>query len=232
MLSWQERTCSTWWVVSWPSHKRQFARIPIRLWINSAYWSQTLGMGLWPQSHSQEAWGDTTWAYGQDPSDGISCTHWRWIRYSNWIWKQWCFTRAINDNEIEPRCRLLAAPLTSTTNELLTIAQSFYAVEHGAQHMSVGGSKFVYAVHTSNQKQHQKKTFSNNQCGNCIKHHATGCTNCPVWESECNKCGHIGHWKAKCKGGAPPHKQNGKNKHLKKGKKHHRNKGHTDITEM
>ena len=42
------------------------------------------------------------------------------------------FIRAITDDEIELRQRLLAAPLTATTNELLTIAESYYAVEHGA----------------------------------------------------------------------------------------------------
>ena len=43
------------------------------------------------------------------------------------------FLRAITDDEIELRQRLLAAPLTAMTNELLTIAESYYAVEHGAQ---------------------------------------------------------------------------------------------------
>ena len=43
-----------------------------------------------------------------------------------------CFIRAINDDDdIGLRCRILAAPLTATTNELLTIAESFYTVEHG-----------------------------------------------------------------------------------------------------
>ena len=132
---------------------------------------------------------------------------------------QWCFIRAINDDDIEIRCRLLASPLTATNNELLTIAESLYAVEHGAQHMSVGGSKSVNANHTSNQKwEHQKKTTSNNQCGNCTKHHATGHANCPGQDCECNKCGHIGHWKSKCRGGAPPPKQNGKIQHQRKAK--------------
>ena len=108
---------------------------------------------------------------------------------------QQCFIRAINDDEIELRHRLLATPLRDTTNELLTIAESFYALEQGAQHMSVGGSKSVNAVHTSNQKgQHQKKTTMNNQCGNCIKCHAPGHANCPAQDTECNKCSHIGHW--------------------------------------
>ena len=65
---------------------------------------------------------------------------------------QRCFIRAINVDEIEPGHRLLATPLTATTNELLTITESFYAVEHGAQNMSAGGSKSVNAIHTSNQK--------------------------------------------------------------------------------
>ena len=43
------------------------------------------------------------------------------------------FIRAITDDEIELWCRLLGAPLTATTNELFTIAESYYAVEHGAQ---------------------------------------------------------------------------------------------------
>ena len=57
-----------------------------------------------------------------------------------------------NDNEIDLRYRLLAAPLTAITSELLTIAESIYAVEHGAQHTSVGRSKSVKAIHISNQK--------------------------------------------------------------------------------
>ena len=94
---------------------------------------------------------------------------------------QLCFTRTINDDEIELRHRHLAVPLTATTNKLLTIAESFYAVEYGAQHMSVGASKSIIAVCTSNQKwYHQKKTTPNNQCGMCTKHHAPGCANCPA----------------------------------------------------
>ena len=65
---------------------------------------------------------------------------------------QQCFIRAINDDEIELRHRILAAHLTAKTNELLTIAESFYTVEDGAQHMGVGGSKSVNTVHTSDQK--------------------------------------------------------------------------------
>ena len=58
------------------------------------------------------------------------------------------FIRAITDDKIELRRRLLAAPLTATTNELLTIAESYYAVERGAQQMSSSGTKSVNAVHT------------------------------------------------------------------------------------
>ena len=111
---------------------------------------------------------------------------------------QWNFIRAINDDETELRYRLLAAPLTATNNELLSIAKS------------VGGNR---------RWQHQKKTTSNNQCGNCTKHHAPGCANCPLQDSGCIKCGHMGHWKSKCKGGAPSHKQNGKAQHPPKRQK-------------
>ena len=58
------------------------------------------------------------------------------------------FIRAITDDEIELRRRLLAAPHTATTNELLTIAESYYAVERGAQQMSSSGTKSVNAIHT------------------------------------------------------------------------------------
>ena len=61
---------------------------------------------------------------------------------------QFRFIRAITDGEIELRQRLLATPLTATTNELLTIAESYYAVDHGAQQMSSSGTKSVNAVHT------------------------------------------------------------------------------------
>ena len=50
------------------------------------------------------------------------------------------FIRAITDDEIELQCGLLAAPITATTNELLTIAESYYAVECGAQMMSSSGT--------------------------------------------------------------------------------------------
>ena len=60
--------------------------------------------------------------------------------------------RVFSDDEIELRCRLLEAPLTATSNELLTIAESFYAAEHEVQHISAGGSKSVNAICTSNYK--------------------------------------------------------------------------------
>ena len=47
-----------------------------RMCTNSGYWSWTSGTSIWPQSHLQEAWGDTMWACGQDLSHGILCTHW------------------------------------------------------------------------------------------------------------------------------------------------------------
>ena len=120
------------------------------------------------------------------------------------------FIRAITDDEIEFRRRLLAAPLTATTNELLTIAESYYAVEHGAQQMSSSGTKSVNAVHTGKpyrkgqSKQTQRKPQNVSDCGNCTKKHKPGHANCPAHESVCNKCGHTGHWQAKCRGGAPP----------------------------
>ena len=53
------------------------------------------------------------------------------------------FIKAITDDKIELRQRLLAAPLTVTTSELLTIAEGYYAVEHRAQQMCSGGTKSV-----------------------------------------------------------------------------------------
>ena len=138
---------------------------------------------------------------------------------------QQCFILAITDEEIELICRLLAAPLTATTNELLTIAESYYAVEHGAQQMSSGGNTSVNTVHAhckhydkGKQQQHKKST-PNNLCCNCTKQYAPGRANCPACESVCSKCGHIRHWKPKCRGGAPPQKQNGKKQHSRKGKR-------------
>ena len=40
------------------------------------------------------------------------------------------------------------------------------------------------------------------QTGNCTKKHKPGCANCPARESIYNKCGHTGHWQAKCRGDA------------------------------
>ena len=119
------------------------------------------------------------------------------------------FIRAITDDEIELRRRLLAAPLTATTNELLTIAESYYAVERGAQQMSSSDTKSVNAVHTGKpyrkgqSKQTQRKPQNVSDCGNCTKKHKPGRANCPARGSVCNKCGHTGHWQAKCRGGAP-----------------------------
>ena len=132
---------------------------------------------------------------------------------------QWCFIWAITDEEIELRCRLLAAPLTATTNELLTIAESYYAVERGAQQMSSGGNTSVNAVHAHHKhndkgkEQQHKKSTPKNLCGNCTKQHAPGQANCAVHEFVCSTCGHIWHWKPKCSGGAPPQKQSGKRQH-------------------
>ena len=44
---------------------------------------------------------------------------------------QRCFIQAITDEEIELRCRLLAATLTATTNELLTIAETIMLLSLG-----------------------------------------------------------------------------------------------------
>ena len=115
------------------------------------------------------------------------------------------FIRVITDDEIELQCRLLASPLTVTTNELLTFAESYYAVEHGAQQMSSSGRSFnaVQASNTHHWKgqhepQYQKKTQNTSVCGNCTKQHAPSRTNCPAQEAECNKCGLISYWKFKC----------------------------------
>ena len=49
----------------------------------------------------------------------------------------------------------------------------------------------------------QRKPQNVPDCGNCTKKHKPGRANCPAHESICNKCGHTGHWQAKCRGGAP-----------------------------
>ena len=69
----------------------------------------------------------------------------------------------------------------------------------------------------------QRKPQTGSDCGNCTIKHKPGCANCPACESICNKCGHTGHWQAKCRGGAPPHRQSDKTKptrrHRQQGKK-------------
>ena len=63
------------------------------------------------------------------------------------------------------------------------------------------------------------------------KKHKPGCANCPACESVCNKCGHTGHWQAKCRGGAPPCRQSDKTKptrrHRQQGKK-----GRTNLVDL
>ena len=147
------------------------------------------------------------------------------------------FIRTITDDEIELRCRLLAAPLTVTTNELLTIAESYYAVEHGAKQMSSSGTKSVNAVRTGKpygkgqSKLTQRIPQNVSDCGNCAKKHKPGHAYCPARESVCNKCGHTGHWQANCRGVAPPHRQSDKTKptrrHRQQGKK-----GRTDLVDL
>ena len=147
------------------------------------------------------------------------------------------FIRAITDDEIELRQRLLAVPLTATTNKLLTIAKSYYAVEHGAQQMSSSGTKSVNAVHTGKpyrkgqSKQTQRKPPNGSDCGNCTKKHKPGHANCPAHESVCNKCGHTGHWQAKCRGGAPPRRQSDKTKSTKRHRQQGK-KGRTDLVDL
>ena len=47
------------------------------------------------------------------------------------------------------------------------------------------------------------------------------------------KCGHIRHWKPKCRGGAPPQRQSGKRQHPGKGKKKpQRKKGCTNFVDV
>ena len=145
------------------------------------------------------------------------------------------FIKAITDDEIELQCRLLAAPLTTTTNEVFTIAENYYAVEHWV-HLMSSSWRSVNAVQASNthhlkgqhKPQHQKKQ-NTSTCGNCTKQHAPSRANCPAGESECNKCGHISHWWSGCCGGAPQTKKGGKPKHFGKRK---REKGHTDLVEL
>ena len=103
--------------------------------------------------------------------------------------------------------------------------------------MSSSSTKSVNAVQTGKpyrkgqSKQTQRQPQTGSDCGNCTKKHKLGCANCPACESVCNKCGHTGHWKAKCKGGAPPHRQSDKTKptrrHRQQGKK-----GRTDLLDL
>ena len=95
--------------------------------------------------------------------------------------------------------------------------------------MSSSGTKSVNAVNTGKpyrkgqSKQTQMKPQNGSDCGNCTKKHKPGHANCPACESVCNKCGHTGHWQAKCRGGVPPHRQSDKTeptrRHRQQGKK-------------
>ena len=105
--------------------------------------------------------------------------------------------------------------------------------------MSSGGNTSVNSVcahckHYDKGKQQQhKKSTPNNLCGNCTKQHTPGQANCPARESVCNKCEHIGYWKPKCRGGAPPQKLSGKKQHPGKGKKKTQGKnGHTGLVDV
>ena len=103
--------------------------------------------------------------------------------------------------------------------------------------MSSGGTKSVNAVHTGKPyrkgqpKQTQRKPQTGSYCGICTKKHKPGHAKCLACESVCNKCGHTGHWHAKCRGGASPHRQSDKSKptrrHRQQGKK-----GRTDLFDL
>ena len=95
----------------------------------------------------------------------------------------------------------------------------------------------VNAVHTGKpyrkgkSKQTQMKPQNGSDCGNCTKKHKPGHANCLAHESVCNKCGHTGHWQAKCRAGAPPCSQSDKTKptrrHRQQGKK-----GRTNLVDL
>ena len=103
--------------------------------------------------------------------------------------------------------------------------------------MSSGGTESVNAAHIGNpyrkgqSKQTHRKPQTGSDCGNCTKKHKPGCAYCPACESVCNKCGHTGHWQAKCREGVPPCRQSDKTKptrrHRQQGKK-----GRTNLVDL
>ena len=103
--------------------------------------------------------------------------------------------------------------------------------------MSSSGMKSVNVVYTGKpyrkgqSKQTQKKPQNGSDCGNCTKKHKPGHANCPARESVCNKCGHTGHWQAKCRGGAPPCRQSDKSKPTRKHRQQGK-KGRTNLVDV
>ena len=57
-------------------------------------------------------------------------------------------------------------------------------------------SRKVNARDTKPQQQQQRQQHS---CRNCTKQYSPGRASCPAKDSQCQACGKMGHWKAKCK---------------------------------
>ena len=93
--------------------------------------------------------------------------------------------------------------------------------------MSVGGSKSLNAVCTSNQNDNSRRKLSQTTSVEI----APNTMHLDVPTVQCRTLSATSVV-TKCRGGAPPHKENGKNQYPQKGKKHHVKKEHTDIIEM
>ena len=130
---------------------------------------------------------------------------------------QYCFTHALNDNELVKK--LLALELTA---KMLEVCRTQIALSDNLDALSLAGCNGAHAIHNGKlKKQHLEGWKQNNcnqhQCGNCTKSYPPGHSSCPAKENICNKSGRLDHWKPWCHGGAPKKPLQNPNKGGKKG---------------
>ena len=132
---------------------------------------------------------------------------------------QYRFVCALSDKDLVKE--LLALDLKATTAKMLEVCQTHITISDNLDALGLVCSKPVHAIHQGkHSKQHQhgaKQPGNQHQCGNCTKSHPPGHASCPAKDSNCYKCGKVGHWKPRCHGGVPKGQQQSK-KGAKKGK--------------
>ena len=147
--------------------------------------------------------------------------------------------------------KLMAKPFKTPSSELADITVNYFAIQHAQEQVS-HSSKPIDAIHHDKCREANTSCNGNGHtppapskdCPNCTWQHPAGRTNCPTWDSKCDK---IGHWGPKCHGGKPPKpmnappprnapltgSQHGKSRHPPRSHNHHPGRGgQTDAIDL